>query len=215
MPINFVLDDGNGFRVRTCINEPGRLDDSSQPIPFYLWDKGGDGTNGFGSGVNQSWNYSGIQTQPLQGMTFAYNYTGNSSHKYLLPPMTKLYGGNTFTGVTLNDVFADVESTNATGYTSYNNQEEGFTYLHISSGTVDNPLTGTLWTRTGDTSNWASIAWTNDIDFVIKPTTNNYSGNLQILSTPFLFYFGLRPGKTAVDKFIKRFGPNGAFPSAE
>jgi hypothetical protein len=213
MPINFVLDDGNGFRVRTCINEDGKLTESSQEVPFYLWNKGG---TGFGSGVNQAWNYGSIQTQPLQGMTFAYNYTGNSSHKYLLPPMTKLYSGNTFTytGVTLNDVFADIETTGTT-HTNYDNQEEGFTVLEIATGTEDNPLTGTLWTRTGDTSNWASIAWTNDIDFVIKPTTNNYSGNLQILSTPFLFYFGLRPGKTAVDKFIKRFGPNGAFPSAE
>jgi len=56
---------------------------------------------------------------------------------------------------------------------------------------------------------------TNDVDFVIKPTTTNYNNTKQILSTPFLFYFGLRPGKTAVDKFISRFGPKGAFPSAE
>jgi hypothetical protein len=213
MPINFVLDDGNGYRVRTCINEDGKLTESSQEVPFYLWNKGG---TGFGSGVNQAWNYSGIETKPLQGMTYAYNYTGDSSHKYLLPPMTKLYSGNTFTytGVTLNDVFADIETTGTT-HTNYDNQEEGFTVLEIATGTENDPLTGTLWTRTGDTGNWASISWTNEIDFVIKPTTNNYSGNLQILSTPFLFYFGLRPGKTAVDKFIKRFGPNGAFPSAE
>jgi hypothetical protein len=213
MPINFVLDDGNGFRIRTCLNEPGRLTESSQEIPFYLWNKGG---TGFGTGFDQSWNYSSIQVQPLQGMTFGYNYTGNPTHKYLLPPMTKSYGGNTFTftGITFNDVFADVETTGTT-HTNYDNQEEGFKVLEIATGTEDNPLTGTLWTRTGDTGNWASIAWTNDVDFVIKPTTNNYSGNLQILSTPFLFYFGLRPGKTAVDKFIKRFGPNGAFPSAE
>jgi hypothetical protein len=54
-----------------------------------------------------------------------------------------------------------------------------------------------------------------DIDYIIKPTTDNYSTTKQILSTPFLFYFGLRPGKTAVDKFMDRFGPKGAFPSAE
>jgi hypothetical protein len=45
--------------------------------------------------------------------------------------------------------------------------------------------------------------------------SSNYNGNKQILSTPYLYYFGLKPGKTAVDKFIKRFGPLGAFPSAE
>lgn len=213
LPINFVLDDGDGYRVRTCLNEPGRLTESSQTVPFYLWNKGG---TGFGSGVNQAWNYGSIETQPLQGMTYGYKYTGDSSHKYVLFPMTKQYSGNTFTysGVTFNDVYADVESTSAV-HTNYNNQEEGFTVLEIATGTLDSPLTGTLWTRTGDTGNWASVAWTNDVDFVIKPTTTNYNGNYQILSTPFLFYFGLRPGKTAVDKFIQRFGPKGAFPSAE
>jgi hypothetical protein len=216
MPINLVLDDGEGYRVRACLNEPGRLTESSQPVPFHLWDKKG---TGFGSGVNQSWNYSSIQTQPLQGMTYGYSYTGDSSHKYILFPMTKQYGGNVFEydGVILNDVNADFEIVGVTNteYTNFNNQEEGFTVLIITSGTLDNPLTGTLWTRTGEVGNWTSQAWNNDVDFVIKPTTTNYNGNLQILSTPFLFYFGLRPGKTAVDKFIERFGPKGAFPSAE
>jgi hypothetical protein len=216
MPINLVLDDGEGYRVRACLNEPGRLTESSQPVPFHLWDKKG---TGFGNGVNQSWNYSNIQTQPLQGMTYGYSYTGDSSHKYILFPMTKQYGGNVFEydGVILNDVNADFEIVGVTNteYTNFNNQEEGFTVLIITSGTLDNPLTGTLWTRTGEVGNWTSQAWNNDVDFVIKPTTTNYNGNLQILSTPFLFYFGLRPGKTAMDKFIERFGPKGAFPSAE
>jgi hypothetical protein len=216
MPINLVLDDGEGYRVRACLNEPGRLTESSQPVPFHLWNKKG---TGFGSGVDQSWNYSGIQTQPLQGMTYGYNYTGDTSHKYILFPMTKQYAGNVFEygGVVLNDVNADFEIVGVTNteYTNFNNQEEGFTVLIITSGTLDNPLTGTLWTRTGEVGNWTSQAWNNDVDFVIKPTTTNYNSNLQILSTPFLFYFGLRPGKTAVDKFIERFGPKGAFPSAE
>ena len=50
---------------------------------------------------------------------------------------------------------------------------------------------------------------------MIKPTSTNYDGTKQILSTPFLFYFGLRPGKTAIDKLIEKYGPKGAFPSAE
>jgi hypothetical protein len=216
MPINLVLDDGEGYRVRACLNEPGRLTESSQPVPFHLWNKNG---TGFGTGVDHSWNYSSIQTQPLQGMTFGYKYTGDSTHKYILLPMTKSYNGDVFefTGVNFNDVNADFEIVGVTNteYTNFNNQEEGFTVLIISSGTLDNPLTGTLWTRTGEVGNWTSQAWNNDVDFVIKPTTTNYNGNLQILSTPFLFYFGLRPGKTAVDKFIERFGPKGAFPSAE
>jgi hypothetical protein len=217
IPINLVLDDGEGYRVRACLNEPGRLTESSQEVPFYLWDKGGNGTNGFGDGVNHHWDYDNIEVQPLQGMTYNYKYSGDTTHKYLLLPMTKQYSGDTFTytGVTYNDVNADIESTNLTGYTTYNNQEEGFTYLAIATGTLDNPLTGTLWIRTGETSNWASKAWTNDLDFMVKPTSTNYNGTKQILSTPFLFYFGLRPGKTAIDKLIEKYGPKGAFPSAE
>ena len=46
-------------------------------------------------------------------------------------------------------------------------------------------------------------------------TQQNYSGNKQVLSTPFLFYFGLRPEKTALDTLIKYYGPKGAFPAAE
>ena len=227
IPINLVLDDGEGYRVRSCLNEPGRLGwdsdtyGSSQKVPFYLWEKGG---TGFGSGVNQHWDYTTpISTangnlQPLQGMTYNYKYSGDTTHKYLLLPMTKQYSGDTFTytGVTYNDVYADIETT-ATGstHTTYDNQEEGFTVLEIATGTLDNPLTGTLWIRTGETSNWASKAWTNDLDFMIKPTSTNYDGTKQILSTPFLFYFGLRPGKTAIDKLIEKYGPKGAFPSAE
>ena len=213
LPINFVLDDGDGYRVRACLNEPGRLTESSQTVPFYLWEKGG---TGFGTGVNQHWDYSNIEVQPLQGMTKNYKYTGDSTHKYILFPMTKLYSGDTFTytGVTYADVIANVETTGTT-HTNYSNQEEGFTVLEIATGTEDAPLTGTLWIRTGETGNWASKSWNNDVDFIIKPTTVNYNNTKQILSTPFLFYFGLRPGKTAVDKFIQRFGPKGAFPSTD
>jgi hypothetical protein len=225
LPINFVLDD-DGYRVRVCLNEPGRLTESSQNVPFFLWDKQG---TGFGSGINQSWDYGTVQNQPLQGMTFGYNYTGDPSWKYVLFPMGKDYAGltKTIAGVSYNEVTFNIERTSAvygaTDYLNFNNQEEGFTYLYVtswSSGTsederVENALTGTLYTRTGDTGGWASQAWTYDTDFIIKPTTTNYSGDKQILSTPFLFYFGLRPGKTAVDKFIQRFGPKGAFPQSE
>jgi hypothetical protein len=225
LPVNFVLDD-DGYRVRVCLNEPGRLTESSQNVPFFLWDKKG---TGFGSGVSQAWDYGSIQTQPLQGMTYNYNYTGDSSWKYVLFPMGKNYSGftKTIVGVSYNEVTFNIERTSAvygaTDYLNFNNQEEGFTYLYVttwSSGTsederVENALTGTLYTRTGNTGGWATQAWTYDTDFIIKPTTTNYSGNKQILSTPFLFYFGLRPGRTAVDKFIQRFGPKGAFPQSE
>lgn len=212
-PINLVLDDGEGYRIRACLNEPGRLTESSQKVPFYLWNKQG---SGFGTGLNQVWDYSNVVVQPLQGMTYGYKFVGEDTHKYILFPMTKDYTGATITitGITLNDVNADVESL-TDSHTTYNTREEGFTFLYITSGTLDVPLTGILYTRVGEVGNWSSQSWNHDIDFVIKPTVTNYNGGLQILSTPFLYYFGIRPGKTALDKFIKLFGPKGAFPPVE
>ena len=74
---------------------------------------------------------------------------------------------------------------------------------------------GTLWIRKGSIGVWDSQSWNTNIEYILKPTLKNYTGNLQILSTPFLFYFGIRPGKTAVDKFVQLFGPKGAFPTSE
>jgi hypothetical protein len=109
----------------------------------------------------------------------------------------------------------DIESL-TDNHTLYDQQEEGFTYLYITSGTTITPLTGILYTRVGNAGNWSSIPWDSTlITYIIKPTEYNYNGNQQILSTPFLFYFGLRPGNTAVDKFIERFGPKDAFSSSE
>ena len=212
IPINFVFDD-EGYRVRVCLNEPGRLTESSQIVPFFYWDKDGQG---FGEGYGQSWDYGTVAAQRLQGMSYNYAFTGDSTYNYLLFPMTKTYSGDTFTiaGADVNDGAFDVEDTTDV-HLNYDNQEEGFTVLHITSGSTSNPLGGTLWIRVGDIGGWSSKSWNFDVDFILKPTEVNYTGNKQILSTPFLFYFGLRPGKTAVDKFIKLFGPKGAFPSAE
>lgn len=212
IPINFVLDD-DGYRVRVCLNEPGRLTESSQIVPFFYWDKQGEG---FGLGYNQSWDYDTIRTHRLQGMTFNYTFIGDPTYNYVLFPMTKDYSGNTFTitGADVNDGSFDVEDTTDV-HLQYNNQEEGFTVLHITSGSTSNPIAGTLWIRKGNTGVWDSQSWNNNIDYILKPTLKNYTGNLQILSTPFLFYFGIRPGKTAVDKFVQLFGPKGAFPTVE
>ena len=62
---------------------------------------------------------------------------------------------------------------------------------------------------------WSTQSWTINVDFIIRPTSDYYSGSKQILSTPFQFYFGLKAGKTGLDKFIDLFGPKGAFPPAE
>jgi hypothetical protein len=93
----------------------------------------------------------------------------------------------------------------------------------LTGGTISAPTAGVLYTRVGPVSGnttyqgitivngWYSQVWNSNQDFIIKPTINYYSGNKQILSTPFQFYFGLRSGKTGLDKFINLFGPQTAF----
>ena len=226
LPITMQFDD-EGAKVRYCLNDVGRLTESSQQVPFYLWDKKGTGFGPYNNVTkdNQSWDYGTIQVQPLQGMTYGYNLTGvtdNPSDKYLLPPITYTFSGLTITGSTIpveeieNFLEFDViEDTFTDNHTSYNTQYPGFTYLWVTGGTESNPTSGVLYTRYGSAGTWETKNWNNTIYFLIKKTENYYNGNKQILSTPFLFYFGLRPGKTGVDKFIKRFGPLGAFPSTE
>ena len=134
----------------------------------------------------------------------------------LYVPMTYTFSGLTITGnveISGTTIEFDIVSTSS-GYTLHNSQYPGFTYLHVTGGTEDNPTSGTLYTRYGDAGLWQSTAWTNTT-FTIKRTQDYYSGNKQILSTPFQFYFGLNAGKTGMDKFIDLFGPKGAFPSAE
>ena len=235
LPIQLKLDENDGYRVRACLNEDGRLTESSQVVPFYLWNKNG---TGFGTGVDQAWYYpspvngSTVEAQPLQGMTYKYNYTGDTTHKYLLLPMTKQYSGdviklnaivNPLVASTFNiehfntDSYGNFNTTGFTTHQIYDEQEEGFTFLYITggNGTLSGSTVGKLYTRVGDMGGWNEIDWDNTIDYILPPTSSNYNGNKQILSTPYLYYFGLKPGKTAVDKFIKRFGPLGAFPSAE
>ena len=101
----------------------------------------------------------------------------------------------------------------------YDEKYPGFTYLYVTSGTTSGTeiiaYTGTLYTRYGTAGQWETTAWDYNHDFMIRRTEDYYSGSKQILSTPFMFYFGLRPGNTGLDKFIERFGPTGAFPAAE
>lgn len=232
LPITFFLGE-DGERVRACLNEPthiandgvtriqGRLTESSQKVPFFLWDKKGTGFGAYNDLTkdNQSWDYGHIQVQPLQGMTYAYNLTNasdDSSDKYLLLPMTYTFSGLTInTGNATDIIDFDVVDTSADNHTAYDNEFPGFTYLYVTSGTTSVPLTGTLYTRYGHSGTWDVKSWDYTDDFIIRRTQDYYSGNKQILSTPFMFYFGLRVGKTAVDKFIQFFGDKGAFTSAE
>jgi hypothetical protein len=230
LPVTMELDE-DGERVRLCLNEPGRLTESSQPVPFYLWDKGGTGFGPGGDGrSNQSWNYTSLQLQPLQGMTYGYTLTGSHSDpsdKYMLLPMTKTNPGvigSTELNLT-DDVDFDVVISNS-GYTEYNSEYPGFTYLYVTSGTTEQPLTGKLFVRYGnagnDTTNpmsgatgWQSIDWTSTTDIIIPEREDYYSGNKQILSTPYQFYFGLIAGKSGMDKFIDLYGPKDAFTSED
>ena len=213
LPLTFELSD-SGSLVRSCLNEPGRLTESSQKVPFYLWDKKGTGFGPYNTDKNnQSWDYGSVQTQPLQGMTYDYNLSGDPSDPYLLLPITYTFSGlskniNEISGTTAEfDVISDIDN-----HTNFDSQYPGFTYLYVTGGTEDNPISGILYTRYGNT--WEPTDWTNTT-FIIKRTQDYYNGNKQILSTPFQFYFGLNAGKTGMDKFIDLFGPKGAFPSAE
>jgi hypothetical protein len=217
LPLTLELSE-DGQRIRSCLNEEGRLTEASQKVPFYLWDKKGYGFGSYGVDKNnQSWDYSEVQLKPLQGMTHGYNLIGDTSDQYLLLPMTYTFSGqpisgiNQISGTTVEfDVISDVDD-----HLSFNSQYPGFTYLFVTGGTENEPTSGTLYTRYGNEGTWESTPWTNTT-FIIKRTQDYYSGTTkQILSTPFQFYFGLNAGKTGMDKFIDLFGPKGAFPPAE
>ena len=220
LPVTLELDE-DGERVRSCLNEPGRLTESSQKVPFYLWDKKGTGFGGTSEATSddQSWDYNSIQLQPLQGMTYGYTLTGvndDPSDKYLLLPMTNTFSGLTITGMNLtNEIEFDVIIPSGSTHTTYNSEYPGYTVLKSSSNEINNPTSGTLYIRYGTAGTWQTIPWNTGVDFILPQRQDYYSGTKQILSTPFQFYFGLKAGKTGLDKFIDLFGPKGAFPSAE
>ena len=193
---------------------------------------------------NQSWDYMNVELQPLQGMTKAYDYYGQNdddSDKYMLLPMTNNFSGLTITNMNVtgieiefDDVITGITSGTSielgptTGNTFYNGEYPGYTILLVDTGTLDEPLTGRLYVRIGPamgnsthlgrtiTNGFYKMNWTPNMDFMILPKKDYYSTTTkQILSTPFQFYFGLKAGKTGLDKFIDQFGPKGAFPSAE
>jgi hypothetical protein len=252
LPVTFDLKE-DGERIRACLNEPGRLGwdsdtyGSSQKVPFYLWDKGGDGFGPHNEYKDsQSWDYTtpisveNGNLQPLQGMTYAYNINGapnDSSDKYLLLPMTYTFSGLTINGDGTDQIDFDIVDLDENPFDSsedYGLEYPGFTYLHVTGFTnqllsggsgqyTKAPTGGTLYTRVGPvsgnstyqgitiTNGWHSQFWSSSIDYIIRPTFDYYSGNRQILSTPFHFYFGLMAGKTGMDKFVDLFGPKGAF----
>ena len=228
VPITLQLS-SDGERVRGCLNEPGRLTESSQPIPFFLWDKKGTGFGGTNASTsnNQSWNYSNVQVQPLQGMTYAYKYTSSTdatTDRYLLLPITYDFSGYTLNTGNVTNTIEFNEVSLVDDHETYDKYYPGYTYLYVTSGTIAEPLAGKLYVRVGAafgnssiqgvsiTNGWVEIDWNYNDDFIIRPSQDYYNGNEQILSTPFLYYFGLKAGSTAVNKFVKLFGDKGAFP---
>lgn len=225
LPVTLELDE-DGERVRLCLNEPGRLTEASQKVPFYLWNKKGTGFGGTSEATSddQSWDYGSIQLQPLQGMTYGYKFTGgtnDTSDRYLLLPMTNDFTGQTLTSIGVdNEIEFDVIIPSGSTHTTYNSEYPGFTVLKSSNNEVINPTSGTLYIRYGNAGNdgitgWQLISWNTNVDFILPRREDYYDGTKQILSTPFQFYFGLKAGKTGLDKFIDLFGPKGAFPPTE
>ena len=217
----------DGAKVRQCLNSEGYLTESAQIVPFFLWEKG---NTGFGNSTNQVWDYSEVVVQPLQGMSSGYKFT-NEDDKFLLPPISYDFNGvrilgayiglaEEFDAVVLNsDLKITVDELKAL----YDTQHHGFTLL-VATGVGDteaDPTVGRLFIRLGNEGNWSDeIAWVSNTtdgssDYSIYPTRDPYLYSKQILSTPFQFYFGLRAGKTGLDKFIAKFGPKDAFPYTE
>ena len=225
-PIDFKLDQ-NGRTVRLCLNK--RLGDYTQEVPFYLWDKLGEG---FGINDLQSFKRNSIAVRPLQRMLSLSGATATTTNylmadgeeEYIMKPMTKTHGIFSYTG-NFPDMLERFEVITLSGSATPNATlyVEGDLWLEVitygASGFRKDPYTGNI--RVVLNGAWSSpIGYisnqgANNTEMFIFPTANNYAGSLQTLSTGFHFYFGLRPGATAYDKFIKYYGPKGAFPSAE
>ena len=250
LPIDLKLDI-NGAFIRQCLNF--RLGDYSQKVPFFLWDKLGEGFGLYSGNYSdqQSWDRKEIASMKLQRL-FSINDKSSSTsnyvmkdgeEEYLLKPMTIDHKTLAFTGNTTNALerYEVISLSAPTGQTSdlftysgATDYVEGDLWLHVQSGyTVDtslwvkDPASGTTYVvvYTGGTQQWLrqdtdvngqSVAYVKDYrESFIYQTVKNYNGTKQVLSTPFLFYFGLRPQNSAVDLLIKYYGPKGAFPSAE
>jgi len=234
-PIDLKFD-FNGEHVRACLNN--RLGDYSQKVPFYLWNKGGTGFGGYGSlSDDQAWDKTAIASMPLQrifsvsGVTETTIYdslflrTGRTNYlmpdgeeEYLLKPMTIDHSTFSVTGDTVDmlERFEVVSyypaDTSANGALQY---IEGDLWLYVISGTTKDPLTGYIYVVVNKT--WVMQSYdkyeSGYRETYIPQTVLNYYGQRQVLSSPFLFYFGLRPEKSALDLLMKYFGPKGAFSS--
>jgi hypothetical protein len=146
-----------GELIRKCLNEPTRLGDVSQRVPYYMWDTIGHGfgestTGNIGSDEGQSY-YSGkIYNQKIQLMKGNMNPDPNANpldddyfDPYVLPPIRDCIDAGS-------------------GEKKYNDNYKEHTVNGVKRHTME-------------------------------------------IGIPFHYYFGLRKGKTAFDKFIEFYGP--------
>jgi hypothetical protein len=221
-PIDFKLDERGRF-LRLCLNN--RLGDFSQRVPFFLWDRRGEGFGGGGSSAyKQRWDRNRIATQKLQRI-FSVSSVNNTTTNYLFPdgeeeyilkPMTKTHPTFSWLG-DYTDMIERFDEVSTNPPVNPQRYIEGDLWLQVPppASNLINPTGGTISLLSGAT-------WTGPITYTrgqnelfIFGTANNYSEQKIVLSTPFHFYFGLLPGKTPYDLFIKYYGPKGAFPPSE
>lgn len=219
--------DANGALIRACLNS--RLGDYSQVVPFYLWDKGDPGFGPYGAySDSQTWDRSDIASMPLQrifsisGVTLTLPKVTNylmpdGEEEYLLKPMTIDHPTFAFTGNTEDmlerfDVISYDTPDISPGGAIQHVEGDLWLYVPPNSGTTKDPQGGIIYVVVN--KQWVAQPDPYLIDIremFIPQTALNYFGDHQVLSTPFFFYFGLRPEKTALDMLIKYFGPKGAF----
>jgi hypothetical protein len=231
-PIDLKFDAEGSF-IRGCLNTPGKLGDYAQRVPFYLWNKNGIGFGPFGRPSesppdSQKWDRSKIAVMRLQGIYSISGSTEISSNykmadgveEYLLRPMTIDHKTYSVTGSTV-DMLERFEKISYIPPDTILDYIEGDLWLYVTHGSLSDPQAGDLyvvvnktWTKQ-DSPDAFPMYFKGYRESFIPQTVQNYIGNEQVLSTPFLFYFGLRPEKTALDILIKYFGPKGAFPSPE
>lgn len=211
--IDLKLDD-NGRFLRENLNY--KLGNTSQNVPFFLWDKKGVGFGEYSNLANlQQWDRSKIASMKLQRIksinnitstTTNYIFNGNNE-EYLLKPITTThntfyFSGNTEDSLERFEVISFNIPTNTTSFI------EGDLWLKVKEGTLKDPIIGDIYIVVNKLWVKQSSEYVRNVrETFLSQTDNNYSGNKQVLSTPFLFYFGLRPQKTALDLLIKYYGP--------
>ena len=167
---------------------------------------------GFGEyGVNkfnQLWDRSVIASNKLQRIfsvnsaaSTTTNYVMNDGEEeYLLMPMTITHDGFVVTGnstdaierfdfITLTQP-SNLSTGGASGYT------ESDVWLHVKTGTTKDPIAGDIYVVVNKT--WVKQSFMyleNTYETFIFNTHQNYIGNKQVLSTPFMFYFWVTSAK--------------------